>query len=340
METQPAIHKRPTIDDVARLAGLSTATVSRYINGSAVVSEHSSAKIQEAIAQLQYVPHSAAKILASNKTFTLGLLIPLISGDFFAPLLRGVEREAMGSGYSLLVHSTQLESKSLFKRVLAEHNTDGLIIFTDSVDEAELQRLSAIHFPTVLLHRTSPPGLNIPFITIENKGGVLQLMDHLIQVHHRRQIVHLRGEAGHEDAEWREQGYREALKKHRIAYDPALVEMGAFNAEQARRGVRNLLANKIAFDAVFAGDDESASGAMMELREAGMRVPQDVAVVGFDDLSLAAHLSPPLTTVHSPIEEVAQEATKLLLRIIRGETVCQETRLPTHLVIRQSCGCF
>ena len=340
MATRLSEHKRPTIDDVAQLAGLSTATVSRYINGAAVVSEQSGAKIQAAIAQLQYIPHSAAKILASNKTYTLGLLIPLISGDFFAPMLRSVEQKAMENGYSLLVHSTRLESKGLFKRVLAEHNTDGLIVFADSLDKAELQRLSTIHFPTVLLHRTSPPNLNIPYITVENKRGVHQLMDHLIQVHHRQRIAHLRGESGHEDADWRERGYREALEKHGIPYDRSLVEVGAFNAEQARHGVHNLLAKNVTFDAIFAGDDDSASGAMMELREAGIRVPQDVAVVGFDDLNLAAHLSPALTTVHSPIDEVASEATKLLLSIIHGEQVCQETLLPTHLVIRQSCGCI
>jgi LacI family transcriptional regulator len=244
------------------------------------------------------------------------------------------------------VHSTQLEGRQvrpgaarLFKRVLAEHNTDGLLVFTNSLDDAELRRLEALGFPTVLMHRTTPEGLHIPAVNIDNHCGVAALMAHLVEAHHYRRIAHLRGEAGHEDSIQRELGYRRALESFSIPYDPALVETGAFNAEQARLAVRRLLSRGARFQAIFAADDESASGAMMELREAGLRVPEDIAVVGFDDLSLAEHLSPTLTTVHSPIEEAAYTAARLLLAAIAGRSQPQPPLLPTSLVIRHSCGC-
>lgn len=337
--TNPSIHKRPTIHDVAKRAGLSTATVSRYINGTAPVSEERAARIEAAIQEMQYTPQMAAQVLARSRTQTVGLLLPGISGNFFAPLLQGVETRLLKDGYSLLVHSTQINTNGLRKRVLAEHNTDGLLVFAYSLDNSELKRLNANGFPVVLLHQSSPGGLNIPYVTVENRSGVHAIIDHLIDVHHCKRIAHLLGEKGHEDTYLRELGYRESLEAHRIPYDPNLIETGGFNAETACQAVQRMLAKGIHFDGIFAADDESASGAMMALRQADIRIPDDVAVVGFDDVNLAAHLSPALTTVHSPIEEVAYQAADYLIRRIRGEDISQDTQLPTRLIIRNSCGC-
>jgi LacI family transcriptional regulator len=317
-------HKRPTIHDVARLAGLSIATVSRFINGTAVVSDEGAERIRRAIEDLQYLPNTGARGLASHRTQTLGLLLPTISGNFYAPLLSGVETRAIETGYSLLVHSTQLASRTPFKKILAEHNTDGLLIFADSLDDAE---------------QSAPAKTNIACVTVDNNLGTFQLMNHFIEVHGRRRIVHLRGEERHEDAIMREQGYRKALQAHNIPFNHDLVVMGGFNTEVARQSMQVLIKKGTQFDAIFAADDESASGAMMALREAGLRVPEDVVVAGFDDLNLAVHLTPPLTTVHSPIEQVAYLATDLLIRRIAGDDIPHETSLPTHLVIRSSCGC-
>lgn len=334
--------KRPTIEDVARLAGLSIATVSRYINASAVVSEKSTAKIQMAIEELHFIPQTAAQILARRKTNTIGLLLTGISGDFFTPMLRGIETRTIQDGYSLLIHSTEIQSASgsPFKKILAEHNTDGLIVFATSLNVAELRRLSAIGFPVVLLHRSTPQNCEIPYVIVENKNGVRLMIDHLIEVHHCRRIVHLQGPVDHEDAYWRGVGYRQSLEAHGIPYDHQLVGSGEFNAIHARTAVHSLLSRGVHFDAIFSGDDESASGALMELRMAGIRVPEEVAVVGFDDLSLAAHLTPPLTTIRAPIEDAGYEAVDKLIRLMRGEKVELETMLPTKLVIRQSCGCL
>jgi LacI family transcriptional regulator len=335
-----SLKKRVRIEDVARKSGLSTATVSRYINSSAAVSEKNSKKIRSVIEDLNYVPNVAAQILASQKTMTLGLVFPSLTSSFFSSLLRGIETRARKDDFTLLIHSTEIPSRGTkTRRVIGEHNTDGIIVFSDSLDDEELKRLADIGFPVVLIFRSSPTFLNLPSVTIENKDGVYRLVSHLIEEHNCRNIAFLRGPEMHENAYWREAGYRKALMDHKIPYNPDLVENGEFNTEQARQGIRRLLDRKVKFDAIFAGDDDAASGCMMELREAGMQIPQDVAVVGFDDQSIALHLSPPLTTIRSPIEEVGFQATDKLIQLISGKSVDMQTLLPTELIIRRSCGC-
>ncbi|MHC1740107.1 MAG: LacI family DNA-binding transcriptional regulator [Anaerolineaceae bacterium] len=332
--------KRIRIEDVAKKAGLSTATVSRYINQSAAVSDKNAQIIRSVIEDLNYVPNVAAQILASQRTMTIGLVFPSLASSFFSSLLRGIETRASKDDFALLIHSTEIPSKGTkTRRVLGEQNTDGIIVFSDSLDEEELKRLADIGFPVVLIYRSSPTFLNLPSVTIENKDGVYKLVSHLIEVHNCQNIAFLRGPEKHENAYWREAGYRKALMDHKIPYNPDLVENGEFNTEQARLGVRRLLDRKVKFDAIFAGDDDAASGSMMELRESGLLIPQDVAVVGFDDQSIALHLSPSLTTIHSPIEEVGFQATDKLIRLIGGKSVETQTLLPTELIIRRSCGC-
>ena len=337
----PAKNSRPTIEDVARAAGVSIATVSRVLNNPEVVAPKTVARVRRAIEELHYQPHQAARTLARNKTNTIGLLLPEISGYFFFPMILGVEKAAHASGYSLLIHSALADDSEHGQMPLSlgEHNTDGLIIFAHSLSEQELRRLDALNFPMVLLHQSPPEGLQIPNVTFENKDGARELVEHLITAHGARRIVFLAGPEHHEDSYWREMGYRAALRAHGIPFDPARVARGDFNPETAHRAVNQLLADGVAFDAIFAADDESASGAMMALREAGLRIPQDVAVVGFDDTLLAAHLTPPLTTVHAPIEAAGQQAVIQLLHRIAGQPADPVTLLPTEVVIRQSCGC-
>jgi LacI family transcriptional regulator len=330
---------RPTIADVAQRAGVSIATVSRVLNGTAPVDKATAKRVRSSIADLNYFPHSAARTLAIRRTDTIGLLIPEISGAFFQPLLRGVEAGVSEAGFDLLIHSTQLRPENPHHRPLGEHNTDGLLVFTEGLDEKELTRLHNIGFPVVLLHQSSPDSLNIPVVTIENQSGAQKIVNHLIEIHGRRRIVFLQGPQGHEDSTWREKGYRLALKQKGIAFDPSLVTRGEFNREEARLALEELVKNSVEFDAIFAGDDDSAVGALLWLRQAGRKVPEDVSVVGFDDSFFAHTLVPPLTTIHAPTERVGREAVRQLIRIIRGEIVEPRLVLSTELVIRNSCGC-
>jgi LacI family transcriptional regulator len=326
-----------TIADVARLAGVSIATVSRVLNGTTPVHNEKADRVRVAMDELQFVPRHAARVLAGKRTNTIGLILSEISGAFFPPMLKGIESAAYEAGYELLIHSTQKEGPS--RRPLGEHNTDGLLIFTDSLDHRELHRLHKIGFPIVLLHQTPPDSLDIPVITIENKHGATILTNHLIEAHGCRRIVFLRGPEGHEDSVWRERGYLEALEAHQIEFDLVLIGAGEFDEEEGFAAIQKMLFNGIQFDAIFAGDDDSAIGAIRALKMAGRRVPQDVAVVGFDDVPFARYLSPALTTVRAPIEQVGREAVHQLVRQLNGEQAALLTLMRTELIIRESCGC-
>lgn len=328
----------PTISDVARRAGVSIATVSRVINEKTPVVPEKKQRVRRAIEELQFVPRTAARTLASRHTKTIGLTLSEIGGAFFPLLLKGIEEETRQAGYELLINSTQ-GAHPQQRGPLGEHNTDGLLVFTSSLELAELQRLSALKFPLVLMHQSSPPGLNIPVITIENKDGAEMLVGHLIEKHHRRRIVFLRGTEGHEDSVWRERGYREALEAHGLPVDESLIAPGGFDDTIALRSIQKLIEDRIEFDAVFAGDDDASMGVYRALKAAGRLIPDDVAVVGFDDVQFARYISPALTTVRAPIEEVGREAVRQLIRLLNGQQAQSLTLMRTELVIRESCGC-
>jgi len=327
----------PTIADVAQKAQVSIATVSRVLNGTTPVDLEKANRVRLAMEELQFIPRHAARVLASKRTNTIGLLISEISGAFIPPMLKAIEASAYEAGYELLIHSTKKEGPS--RRPLGEHNTDGLLIFTDSLDHRDMRRLYHTNFPMVLLHHSPPDLLDIPEITMENKDGAMMLINHLIEIHDRRRIVFLRGPEGHEDSVWRERGYREALEAHNIPFNPELIALGRFDEEDAFTAIQELLLDGLKFDAIFAGDDDSAIGAIRALKRAGRLVPQDVAVVGFDDVPFARYLSPALTTVRAPIEAIGREAVHKLVQLMNGHQVERLTLMSTELVIRESCGC-
>ena len=339
MEIPSPTNNPATIQDVADLAGVSIATVSRVVNGKSPVVPETAQRVMDAIRELNYVPRAAARILASKRTNTLGLIVPEISGEFFAPMLRGIEAAAGEAGFDLLIHTTAYKKPEMRRHTLGEHNTDGLLVFIGSMELAELTRLNSIGFPVVFLHQTAPEGLSIPVVTVENKKGAMLAVEHLIETHNCRRIVYLSGPEDNEDSGWRERGYRLALEKHAIPFDPRLVLPGDFSSKRAAQSVRDFLESGQGFDAIFSGDDMAAVGALSALREAGLRIPEDVKIVGFDDIPLARHLTPPLTTIHAPTEEVGRIATDLLVRLVRHEPIELEVLLPTELTIRQSCGC-
>ncbi len=334
-------HTRATINDVAYKAGVSTATVSRVINNTGSVAQKTREIVLTAIQELNYRPQSAAQVLASKKTNTIGLLLQQIGGEFFSPLLRSIERGASENGYNLLIYSTQdpPHNDSLLPIPVGEQNTDGLLVYVNSLNTNELQRLYRIGFPVVLIYQTPPKDLPIPSVTIENKTGARCIVDHLIEVHNYRRIAYLAGRIDQEDTYWREMGYRESLDSHGIAIDPKLIACGDFDRKQARLSVEAWLASGTEIDAVFAADDEMAIGVLAAFEHAGIRVPQDIALVGFDDMYLSQYLNPPLTTVNAPTEQVGRVAIQLLLQKIQGQHTDNLVLLPTELIIRQSCGC-
>ena len=330
-----------TIDDVAREAGVSIATVSRVLNGTARVDPAKEARVREAVLALGFSPRAAARALAGRKTHVLGLVVPEISGDFFVPMLRGIEKAAREAGFELLVQTCRPHEGDRALSCLVGQSADGLLLFTDSADEEALRRISAARLPAVLLYAEAP-GLDIPSVTVENEAGAALAVCHLIDRHGRRRIACVRGPLGVHDAEARLAGYRSALATCGIAFDPDLVVPGDFQAAVAAASVRGLIARGVAFDAVFAGDDASALGVLAALAEAGLAPGRDVSVIGFDDLPFAASAIPPLATVRAPTEEVGAASVRLLVERIEGGGGGGKPGslvLPTVLVPRASCGC-
>jgi LacI family transcriptional regulator len=329
-----------TIRDVAKHASVSVATVSRYINQNAPVSQEVVERIQQVMLDLNYRPHAVARHLATRRTLTIGVVLHNMHTDFFAPLLSGIEAVVSEYQYSLLVATYKHTAKPDRQPPIGPHNTDGILVYADSLDEEQLTGLCRIKFPVVLIHRTAPPQLKIPFVTVENKAATRKLISHLIDEHGRRSIVFLRGPHEQEDSRWREQGYLDALDAHGLAVKPQMMIDGEFDQWVAYKNVKNLIARHgIHFDAIFTGDDDAAIGALTALKEAGLRVPEDVAVVGFDDSRLSPFLSPPLTTVRAPTEDVGRTAARLLFNLLQEQPADSATLLPTQIIIRRSCGC-
>jgi DNA-binding LacI/PurR family transcriptional regulator len=322
---------------------VSVATISRFTNQNAPVSQEVSERIQQVMLELNYKPHAAGRHLATRRTQTIGLVLHNMHTDFFAPLLSGIESVVSENQYNLLVATYKSSAQKNAEPPIGPHNTDGMLVFADSLSEEHLIQLCRNGFPLVLIHRTPPQNLKIPFVTVENKAATRKIIDHLIEVHGRRAILFMRGPRDQEDSKWREQGYCEALEAHGIPVEPCLFLNGEFSGEIAYQNIKKLITQRYAghpFDAIFTGDDEAAIGALTAINEAGLRVPEDISVVGFDDSRLSPFLNPPLTTVHAPTEEVGRTAARLLFDQIRELPAEPVTLLSTEIIIRRSCGCL
>jgi LacI family transcriptional regulator len=330
-----------TIRDVAKKAGVSVATVSRYINRNTPVSPKVAKRLEKVMAELKYVPRAAARNLASRKTRVIGFLLTNMDNDFFAPLLNGIEKTVRKEGYNLLVATYHSDNRDSIPPAIGPHNTDGLLVFADSLPDEDLAKLHETEFPMVLIHRTPPASLLLPSVTVENKSAAYRLVEHLIVQHNKRRILFLRGPMHQQDSYWRETGYRSALEAHGIPFDEDLILVGDFEREIAYNALKKFVEDEkhVEFDAVFAGDDNAAIGVINALNEHGYRVPENIPVVGFDDLSLSAFLTPPLTTVRAPTETVGRVAAERLFGLLNNEISDGITLLPTEIIIRRSCGC-
>ena len=330
-----------TIRDVARQAGVSVATVSRYINRNAPVSAEVAERLNHVMTELRYVPHAAARNLASRKTRVIGLLLNNLHNDFFVPLLNGVEAVVRKKEYNLIVATYHANSRNVMPPPIGPHNTDGLLVFSDGLVDEDLANLNASGFPMVLVHRTSPLSIKIPSVTVENTQITQNLVEHLIRDHGKRRILFLRGPVNQEDSNRRESGYKSALAANGIPFDEKLILNGEFERDIAFQALNDFLANgkRVAFDAVFSGDDDAAIGVLKALHLHGYRIPEDVAVIGFDDLGFAPFLNPPLTTVRAPTETVGRIATERLFDLLENNTAEQTVVLPTEIILRRSCGC-
>jgi LacI family transcriptional regulator, galactose operon repressor len=347
----PGSSPASTLYDVAREAGVSTATVSRVVHGQDRVRPATRQRVLAAIEALGYVPDGAAQSLAQRRKEVIGLVAVESRGPesdieregflFIEEVLRGVERSLSDIGWSVLISFLRApDLPDAYQRIQKiSAKVDGLVIAEGIVGSEQLALLAA-RVPIALI-AAYPSGVHADVVGADNRSGTRAAVRHMIEQHGRTRLFYIAGPAEAPDARERRSAFEAAVAEHPGATVTGCFE-GRFIAISGQLAVRELLARprRELPDAIICGNDQTAIGAMRELQAAGIRVPADVAVVGFDDMHLSALLAPPLTTIRQPMRLLGERAcVRLLQRIADPALAPRAERLPTQLVIRESCGC-
>lgn len=330
-----------TLEEVAQLAGVSRSTVSRVINHSPRVSPDTRATVWEAIKASGYQPHAAARSLVTNRTRIIGLLIPeavatLFSDPFFLLLIQGITGACNDHHYHLMlsVFSGHEDEEDPYRRVVGSGYLDGVIVASTTLDDPLIPRLLQDRIPFVSVGRY--PDHRVSYVDVDNVGGARKAVEHLLESGHQR-IATISGPRRMIAGTDRLKGYHEALESHGLSIDDSLVIEGDFTEEGGRRAMQSLLPQDP--DAVFVASDTMALGALKALRAEGFGVPDDIALVGFDDMPYAATAAPPLTTLRQPIQRIGSLALEALLDVIEDDLHrVRRVVVPTELVVRASCG--
>ncbi|MFI6266888.1 LacI family DNA-binding transcriptional regulator [Micromonospora sp. NPDC051006] len=327
--------ERVKMSDVARTAGVSVATVSKVVNGRYGVAQATVKRVREVIHQLGYEASLGAQSLRSHRTNVLGILVAEFE-PFSTELLKGASKEVAGTGYQLLAYSggdgdgtaVGWERRSLAR--LSGTLIDGAVIVTPTVVETK----QGFHVVAVDPH-TGPSGL--PTVDSDNFAGAVLATNYLLSLGHRR-IGHISGRPDLESARLREAGFRRAMADAGVAVDERLVRVGGFRVEGAAATATELLTAPDRPTAVFAGNDLSAISTMDVARTLGLTVPDDLSVIGFDNIPESALVTPQLTTIAQPLQRMGAEAMRLLIDLVGGVERDPHVRLPTELVVRSSCA--
>lgn len=334
--------KRVTIKDVAQAAGVSVTTVSNVLNQrTEAMAEPTLLRIQEAIHSLNYHPSRVARSLVTSQTATIGLIIAEIETPLFLQALHSIEPIARNAGYNVLLCSAQnLADEQQAVNLLLEKQVDGIIFLSTSIyiDDEYLTRLPLSAPPIVIINRTITHPLSFDQIQWDNTGGMLAAMTYLVELGHRR-IALLRGPNCRRSATERLEGYRRALRQHGLEYNEDYIQLADFEASQDTwiEAIRRLLAVSPPPTAIVAFNDMVAAVALRTIQHAGLRVPQDVAVIGNDNQPICTFLNPTLTTVSVPIIEAGQRAIEMLLaRLVEPHRPPEQVLLPCSLIVRES----
>jgi LacI family transcriptional regulator len=337
--------KKVTSHDVAKLAGVSRTTVSVVLNDAPHVQipEETRQRVLAAVRHLSYRPDAAARSLATQETRTIALVLyqsaDLIVGDaFLANVVRGLSEVAQQCGFRLLLHPFEEIGKSeAYISLVLENRIDGLIVSGPRSDDEQLPRLRDEGFPVVLLGQLNGAGMHS--VDVDNAAAAYRAVSHLIHLGHERIGLITNAPLQYTASADRWRGYRQALAEAGLPYDDTIIRYGSFRARSGYQAMDELLDLADPPTATFIASDEVATGALAALHERGLAVPDEMAIVGFDNIPVARYLVPPLTTIHLPAYELGLRAAEKLIGIIQGEEAAERgVLLDTELIVRESCG--
>ena len=305
-----------TIRDVAREAGVSVASASRALNEHQNVTPETRSRVHEAARRLRYVPHEGARSLTRRRNDVIGVVLPDLFGEYFSELVRGIDRVAHASGLQLLLsnmHGSPHETASAIRTMRGR--VDGLLVMPPEGDGSYLHDALPPGLPAVLLNHDETHG-EASAVGVDNHGGAMAIIEHLVESGYRR-IAHIAGPRQNRDARERQRGFCDAIAATIGERAPVIVP-GDFTEAGGAEAARLLIAGKVPFDAIFCANDMMALGCMSVLTDAGLAIPDDVGVAGFDDIPLAHYATPPLTTMKVHIAEIGERAMTDLLTRMRG----------------------
>ncbi len=330
------INKKITMKEIANLSGVSTATVSKILSKKdQFISETTRNKVLQIVNENNYVANKIASSMVTKKTYSIGLIIPDITNEFFTKLSRGVEDFANEKGYNVILCNTDNNGDKAFDylKMLEEKMVDGILLASDYNSSNGSRN---VNVPIVAIDR-DVFGLGIEkSVGINNINGGYEATEYLIS-RGCKKILHLTGDLKYTPTNDRIKGYKSALENNNISFDENLVITGDFTIECGYTGVKKVIDNKINFDSVFCGNDLIAVGVIKALQEENIKIPEDISVVGFDDVFLASLITPPLTTIQQPMYKIGYEGAKALINILEdNEFKNEKVELNTKLIIRNS----
>jgi len=330
-------HKTVKLADVARLARVSPATVSRALTRPEKVKATTAARIRQAVQALGYVAHGAARALASRRTRTIGAVIPTLDNAIFANTVHALQKTLDESGYTLLLASHEFDAdvEARVTRTLIERGVDGLVLLGTLHHPSVFRMIDAHQVPYVLTWALDPSGRH-PCIGFDNRAAAIRITRHLLELGHRDFAMIAGIAEGNERARERVEGVRDALARSGLALGPGRLVEKPFSLAGGRDGMRELLQNAPRPTAVICGNDVLAIGALAECQALGLTVPGELSLTGFDDMEIAAAISPGLTTVHFPAAELGGYAAQHLIARLAGEPFDARVELPVDLVVRGS----
>lgn len=322
-----------SIKDVAKYAGVSVATVSRVLNNSGYVGQDTRKKVEKAIEELNYKPNEVARSLFKKQSTTIGLIVPDIMNPFFPELARAVEDTAIQLGYNVILCNSDGDQKKEqnYLDILQQQYVNGIIVSSNTLTAAQIVRLN---IPVVSIDRVISKGL--PTIVVENKKGAMMATRYL-QSKGCRRIGHIKGNSSVVNAEERCEGYKEIIGNEPW-FDETYIAEGQYDMQSSIQATLELLQRHPDIDGIFAANDIMAIGAIKAAYQLGKKVPEDIAIIGFDGISLSKATTPELTTIEQPIYEMGEKATKMLVSLMEQQTVDQENYkiLDVTLIERES----